>query len=347
MKTVFLSTLVPTLLATAALNAATLSCVLEPEQKTYRAGQCVTCSLVLELEENESPHPNMSLLDFPEKPTPELDVTRLRRVETDDPKKQIWSCEFTFLAPAAHKLHPALAGMMNRELPSNGFLRRYTSAPFTARAPEREITVEALPEEGRPADFTGCVGDFGFNAGIEPADAAPGDVLVFSWTLAGRCADMISNVPSFAPGESFKVYPPRVVERTDAGVRVEQSIVPLPQTVGTLATGDFSVSVFDTATDSYKTMKAGPWSIAMHERKEDDDTLEDIPAPAAKTGGAENGSATERTAETAAARFAPLKKAKKLFDVPAGTEYRVLERAGSWMRIALPDGATGWIEGRE
>ncbi len=347
MKTGFFFTLVPALFATAALNAATLSCVLEPEQKTYRAGQCITCSLVLEPGENETPQPNMSLLDFQQDQTPELDVTQLRRVETDDPTKQIWSCEFTFLAPATHKLHPSLAGVMNHELPSNGFLKRYTLERFIATAPEREITVEALPEEGRPADFTGCVGDFGFNAGIEPADAAPGDVLVFSWTLTGRCADMISNVPTFEPGGSFKVYPPRVVERTDSGVRVEQSIVPLSRTSGVLTTGRFTVSVFDTATDSYKTLEAGPWNIAMHEREEDDDRLEDIPVPSAANGGAVKNPATELMKEAGIARFAPWKKAKKLFDVPAGAEYRVLERAGSWMRIALPDGATGWIDGRE
>lgn len=335
---------VSALLAAGALHAATLSCVVEPVQKTYRAGQRVICSLVLDLEENETPQPNMSLLDFPEKATPEMDITKLRRVETDDPRRQTWNCELTFLAPTVLKLHPALAGMMNHELPSNGFFKRYTSERFIARADELELVVAALPSEGRPADFTGCVGDFAFAADIAPADAAPGDVLTFTWTLAGRCADMISNVPSFDPGTSFKTYPPRVVERTDDGIRVEQSVVPISQTGGTLETKRFAVSVFDAATDSYKTLEAGPWSVAMHERKEDDDLIEDIPTPAAKNGGAVKDPATERTEEAKVARFAPWKKAKKLFDVPAGAEYRLLERAGSWIRIALPDGATGWIE---
>lgn len=45
-------------------------------------------------------------------------------------------------------------------------------------------------------------------------------------------------------------------------------------------------------------------------------------------------------------RASPSTRSPAIFEVEAGTPLRVAERRGSWLRVVLPDGGSGWVRGR-
>jgi hypothetical protein len=72
-----------------------------------------------------------------------------------------------------------------------------------------KIKVLPLPAEGKPANFSGAVGDFSISATATPNELNVGDPLAVDITIDGSGNFDALNPPSLVPPEGWKAYPPR------------------------------------------------------------------------------------------------------------------------------------------
>lgn len=121
-----------------------------------------------------------------------------------------------------------------------------------------ELTVLPLPDAGKPADFSGAVGSFGFEVKAAPLDVAAGDPVTVTYTIRGTGS--LDNVtpPAIPAGDGLRVYPP---QQTNAGGRAATANVAertfeqvvIPERAGTLDLPALRFSFFDPATGAYRT----------------------------------------------------------------------------------------------
>jgi len=75
-----------------------------------------------------------------------------------------------------------------------------------------EITAKPLPEEGRPAEFTGAVGSYRMKLAAAPASVAVGDAVAVHVTIEGRGSLLGIPPPHLAAAPEVKTYEPKVIE---------------------------------------------------------------------------------------------------------------------------------------
>ncbi|WP_395745824.1 hypothetical protein [Prosthecobacter sp.] len=77
------------------------------------------------------------------------------------------------------------------------------------KSQEVKIKVLPLPAEGKPAHFSGAVGDFSISATATPNELNVGDPLAVDITIDGSGNFDALNPPSLMPPDGWKAYPPR------------------------------------------------------------------------------------------------------------------------------------------
>lgn len=126
-----------------------------------------------------------------------------------------------------------------------------------------KVSILPLPEKGRPADFSGAVGQFALKVDPSATSIVAGDVITMTIrvTGAGYLGDL--KPPQVSESPDFKVYDPRLISESGATNRVyEQSIV--PQTTNATVIPAVCFSYFDPSTVSYKTATSGLSRIQFH-----------------------------------------------------------------------------------
>lgn len=121
-----------------------------------------------------------------------------------------------------------------------------------------ELTVLALPDAGKPADFSGAVGSFDFDVKAAPLDVAAGDPVTVTYTIRGTGSLDTVTPPAIPAGDGLRVYPP---QQTNAGARpaaanvAERTFeqVVIPERAGPLDLPALRFSFFDPATGAYRT----------------------------------------------------------------------------------------------
>ncbi|CAN5382557.1 hypothetical protein BH09VER1_BH09VER1_07050 [soil metagenome] len=71
-----------------------------------------------------------------------------------------------------------------------------------------KLEVKPLPEEGKPEDFSGAVGQFSIQATATPKKAAAGDPITLKVTVSGRGNFDAMTAPTLLDAGSWKTYPP-------------------------------------------------------------------------------------------------------------------------------------------
>lgn len=142
------------------------------------------------------------------------------------------------------------------------------SQPVDLVAPAVPLTVLPLPEEGRPAAFTGAVGRYDLDVRATPGEVAAGDPVTVTVTVRGDGDLDRLTPPAVAAGAGWRVYgmQPRVQKagEPDAppGTRVFEQVV-IPEQAGTVELPPLSLAYFDPAERSYRTITRGPFPILV------------------------------------------------------------------------------------
>jgi hypothetical protein len=139
------------------------------------------------------------------------------------------------------------------------FGNRVELRPVELTSETHQIHVRPLPTEGRPATFTGAVGDFRMTATVSPTNVAVGEPVTLRVQVSGRGALDNLTLPSLEEWREFKTYPPTSkVELTNTlgieGVKTFDLVV-VPQNTEIKEVPAFAFSFFDPDKRAYQTLK--------------------------------------------------------------------------------------------
>ncbi len=152
-----------------------------------------------------------------------------------------------------------------RSLFDDPFFDDFFDSAFTRMIP-REVTlssnddpldVRSLPTEGRPADFSGAVGEFSLGSYKLPADATTGEPRQIRVTVEGRGNFDRTGAPKLLPENIWKTYSPKTeftpADSTAFSGRKTFEFSAVPQKGGEHE-AQLSFSYFDPTKGSYETV---------------------------------------------------------------------------------------------
>ena len=134
------------------------------------------------------------------------------------------------------------------------------------RSQPLEVEVVPLPEKGRPADFSGAVGQFTMAAVVQPQEVAVGDPVTMKVQIAGRGHLAQIKAPATDGLQAFKVYDPKMeeqvrVENGRYGGRRTFEYILIPQEGGLVEVPPLRLAYFDPQTASYEVARSQALSI--------------------------------------------------------------------------------------
>jgi tetratricopeptide (TPR) repeat protein len=124
------------------------------------------------------------------------------------------------------------------------------------------LTVLPLPEQGRPPDFSGAVGEFTLDVTVSPRELDVGDPITVKSLLRGSGNLDGLTAPSIAASDRLRVYPVQTSREDERGARTfEQAVVPLRD--GPFLLDGPAFSYFDPRARAYRRLVPEPVSIRV------------------------------------------------------------------------------------
>lgn len=141
----------------------------------------------------------------------------------------------------------------------DSFLNFYERRPITVESTDLMVNVLPLPEEGKPEDFSGAVGNFDFDVSVTPPEVNVGDPVTVRMKITGD--NLRSVAAPDIKAEGFKFYDPQV--KDERGTKtVEQVAIPTTENIKEFPAVSFSY--FDPSERTYKTLTKGPFALTVH-----------------------------------------------------------------------------------
>jgi len=140
----------------------------------------------------------------------------------------------------------------------------------TISAGSKTINVKPLPEQGKPADFTGAVGDFDFKVSTSKKSLNASESLQIKVEVKGNGNLKLFKLPKVSLPSSLEVYEPEHKENIStnlSGMRgsISDNYTVVPQFKGKYPIPSISFSFFDLDTRSYKRLSSDEIIIDVEE----------------------------------------------------------------------------------
>ncbi|MGY0391081.1 BatD family protein [Bizionia sp. KMM 8389] len=161
--------------------------------------------------------------------------------------------------------------------------RLMQQAHKTVSAGKRTIHVKPLPEQGKPADFTGAVGDFKFQVSASKTALNATESLQAKVEVSGSGNLKLFQLPKLSLPSSLEVYEPEHAENVRTNLNgmqgtISDSYTVVPQFKGKYPIPNISFSYFDLKTESYKTINSNELLIDVLEGPTNQASNQDITA---------------------------------------------------------------------
>ncbi|MGJ5641657.1 BatD family protein [Formosa sp. S-31] len=135
--------------------------------------------------------------------------------------------------------------------------RLMTQVHKTVSAGERVINVKPLPEQGKPIDFTGAVGNFDFKVTTSKNELKASESLDLKVEVSGNGNLKLFELPKVNLPSSLEVYEPEHNENVQTSLagmqgRISDNYTVVPQFKGKYPIPSITFSYFDVKTESYK-----------------------------------------------------------------------------------------------
>lgn len=160
-------------------------------------------------------------------------------------------------------------------LPFGMFMGMGEPRKNTIRSQEVKVRVLPLPAEGKPASFTGAVGEFNLSATATPTQLTVGDPLAVDLVIEGTGNFDAVEAPALTPPDGWRAYPsrrynvdgpqdPNQIAMLPAGAsrRIGYSMVFVPEKVHPTLP-PFELSYFSPAQKKYVTARTVPIVLQM------------------------------------------------------------------------------------
>jgi hypothetical protein len=137
---------------------------------------------------------------------------------------------------------------------------------MTLKTSATHCEVMPLPSEGRPADFSGAIGQFRLEGSVAPQKVDQGDPVTLSLKLSGQGNFQALKGPQLTETQGWRTYPPAEhFESSDIfgwrGVKTFDTTMIAQQVVA--ATPGSSFSYFDPVAIKYVTLKTKPLPLEI------------------------------------------------------------------------------------
>ncbi|MDO6759937.1 BatD family protein [Tamlana sp. 2_MG-2023] len=131
----------------------------------------------------------------------------------------------------------------------------------TISAGRKTINVKALPEAGKPVDFTGAVGSFDFDVTTSKTELDATESLQLNISVKGNGNLKLFKLPKVTLPSSLEVYEPEHDENVKTNLsgmqgRITDSYTIVPQYKGKYPIPSISFSYFDIKSKSYKRLSS-------------------------------------------------------------------------------------------
>ncbi len=149
----------------------------------------------------------------------------------------------------------------------NVFGRRNFPGAFISQVVERKIpadkvvlTVKALPEAGKPADFKGAVGNYRIESSLDKREVEAGTPVTFRVRLSGEGNIGTLEVPKLEKLDGFKVYDSSTSTHISKnrllveGEKIVETVI-APKNEGTYTVPPLTFSYFEPRTGTYKQLR--------------------------------------------------------------------------------------------
>ncbi|WP_248724422.1 BatD family protein [Seonamhaeicola sp. ML3] len=139
--------------------------------------------------------------------------------------------------------------------------RIMTGVNRTISAGSKTINVKALPEAGKPIDFTGAVGVFDLDVVASKKELDATESLQVKVSVNGKGNLKLFKLPKVSLPSSLEVYEPEHTERVKTNLggmqgTISDSYTVVPQYKGKYPIPSISFSYFDLKTESYKRLSS-------------------------------------------------------------------------------------------
>ncbi|MBU0678340.1 MAG: BatD family protein [Verrucomicrobia bacterium] len=149
----------------------------------------------------------------------------------------------------------------------DSFFGRTEAQPVDLHVKPVNITVAAVPGEGKPESFSGAVGLFTFDVDVKPTELTVGDPVTMTARIAGQGNIDSLSAPLLKADDHFKLYESRLVSKNineagTAGEKIfEQVLIPRSEDAATVPPLEFSF--FDPEKKAYQVIRRGPFTLAL------------------------------------------------------------------------------------
>lgn len=146
------------------------------------------------------------------------------------------------------------------------FFTRFERYPLELKSSDAQIVVLPVPDQGRPAGFTGAVGDYQFIFTASPTKVKVGDPITVKMDINGSGNFNTVLIPNLDNTSGFKIYEPQV--KTEENRKsFTQVLIPETDTVTQVPKASFTY--FDTGAREFKTITQGPIPLQVDKGKEE------------------------------------------------------------------------------
>ncbi|MCH7524597.1 MAG: protein BatD [Bacteroidetes bacterium] len=131
----------------------------------------------------------------------------------------------------------------------------------TIATPSRTITVKPLPENGKPDNFTGAVGDFSFKVSTTKNELKATEAFQAKIEVSGKGNLKLFKLPVLTLPSSLEVYEPEHTEKVSTNLngmqgKISDSYTIVPSFQGNYPIPSIAFSYFDLKTERYKTISS-------------------------------------------------------------------------------------------
>ena len=140
------------------------------------------------------------------------------------------------------------------------FFGRYETYPLDLKSGDSAFTILPLPQDNKPANFSGALGSFDLEVTAAPLEVKLGDPITLKIVISGEGNFDTVGVPKLKSEKGFKIYEPQVKQEANEK-RFEQIIMPMSPEVKEVPAVSFDF--FDIGSGQYKSITRGPFPIII------------------------------------------------------------------------------------
>ena len=149
----------------------------------------------------------------------------------------------------------------------------YVDVKKTLKTNSLTLNVESLPANGKPASFSGAVGNFSIKSTLSTAKLKTNEEMTLKVTVKGAGNMKLMGAPKIEFPTEFEVYDPVVSNnfllKTNgfSGEKVYEYLI-TPRSNGTFALPAAEFTYFDTTSGTYKTIRSKSYTVEVEKGNE-------------------------------------------------------------------------------